>query len=260
MQFNQRKKRSGANAGYYLAALLCLVAVGLVVWTNVNQKKAEAEPETTGVVSAEDEAVSYEPLDAEMSELIDEEYHGDEFEELAVTASDATAQQISETAAPATTTAAMPKEMSVSADEAVEVSAQPVLYAKPVSGSILKEFSGDTLVYSTTMGDWRVHNGVDIACKDRCMVASAAKGKVISAGKDDRYGNVVIVQNSDDMMVYYCGLEDLTVREGDNVQPGQKLGVVGSIPCECEEEPHLHLMVMNDGDFLDPIKTLSLKY
>jgi len=32
----------------------------------------------------------------------------------------------------------------------------------PVDGEIIEKFSEDELVYSRTLGDWRVHNGIDI--------------------------------------------------------------------------------------------------
>ena len=34
---------------------------------------------------------------------------------------------------------------------------------QPVSGRVLNSYSGDELVYSKTLGDWRTHNGVDYA-------------------------------------------------------------------------------------------------
>ena len=36
---------------------------------------------------------------------------------------------------------------------------------QPVSGRVLNSYSGDELVYSKTLGDWRTHNGVDYAAE-----------------------------------------------------------------------------------------------
>ncbi len=38
-----------------------------------------------------------------------------------------------------------------------------LFYVRPVSGTILRQYSGDVPVFNPTMDDWRVHTGVDIA-------------------------------------------------------------------------------------------------
>ena len=38
------------------------------------------------------------------------------------------------------------------------------------------------------------------------------------------------------------------------VTAGQKLGTVGTISCECAEEAHIHLEVLQNGQYLDPAK------
>ena len=37
------------------------------------------------------------------------------------------------------------------------------LYVRPVDGEIVKPWSDGELVFSETLGDYRVHNGIDIA-------------------------------------------------------------------------------------------------
>ena len=44
------------------------------------------------------------------------------------------------------------------------------------------------------------------------------------------------------------------VKPGDTVTAGQKLGTVGTISCECAEEAHIHLEVLQNGQYLDPAK------
>ncbi len=36
----------------------------------------------------------------------------------------------------------------------------------PIAGAITKDYSGEELVYSQTMDDWRTHNGIDIAAEE----------------------------------------------------------------------------------------------
>ena len=44
------------------------------------------------------------------------------------------------------------------------------------------------------------------------------------------------------------------VKKGDTVSAGQTIGKVGSVSCECAEESHIHLEVMQDDRYLDPVK------
>ena len=45
--------------------------------------------------------------------------------------------------------------------------------------------------------------------------------------------------------------------DNDTVTAGQKLGTVGTISCECAEEAHIHLEVLQNGQYLDPANLLS---
>lgn len=265
MKFNQSsRKRTGKNGGYYLAVLLCLVAVGLVALSNFldSKKESEAEDKNTDIVS---ESYDSLPSDDALNEMSGTA-HGSELiyastTDSAPTTAPAVAElSSSETSLPSTTTAPTEAVSSKNEPEAVEVSATPIIFTKPVTGQVFKEFSGNSLVYSETLGDWRVHNGTDIRCEYGSLVTSSAPGTVASVSEDDRYGTVVIIRHEDGSMLYYCGLDEVSVKDGDTVQSGQKLGTVGVIPCECEDEPHLHLMAMQNGEFVEPLSTFGISY
>ena len=74
-------------------------------------------------------------------------------------------------------------------------SAAPVS-TQPVSGRVLNAYSGDELVYSSTLGDWRTHNGVDYACAQDAQVCAPAAGKVTAVDTDGRWGSVVCIEDS----------------------------------------------------------------
>ena len=105
---------------------------------------------------------------------------------------------------------------------------------QPVSGRVLNSYSGDELVYSKTLGDWRTHNGVDYAASRGAEVTAPAAGKVVETGTTDA-----------------------KVKKGDTVSAGQTIGKVGSVSCECAEESHIHLEVMEGEKYLDPIKAMK---
>ena len=128
---------------------------------------------------------------------------------------------------------------------------------QPVSGRILNAYSGDELVYSSTLGDWRTHNGVDYACAQDAQVCAPAAGKVTAVDTDGRWGSVVCIEDSAGHLWRVCGTADPTVQTGDEVSVGQILGRAGSIPNECAEETHIHLEVLQGEQYLDPAKLLN---
>ena len=128
---------------------------------------------------------------------------------------------------------------------------------QPVLGRVLNSYSGDELVYSKTLGDWRTHNGVDYACAQDAQVCAPAAGKVTAVDTDSRWGSVVCIEDSAGHLWRVCGTADPTVQTGDEVSVGQILGRAGSIPNECAEETHIHLEVLQGEQYLDPAKLLN---
>ena len=125
---------------------------------------------------------------------------------------------------------------------------------QPVSGRILNAYSGDELVYSSTLGDWRTHNGVDYACTQGAAVAAPVAGKVVSAGAEGNWGTVVVLEDAAGRSWRLCGVADPDVKAGDTVTAGQKIGAVGTVGCECAEESHIHVEVKQGESYLDPAK------
>ena len=119
---------------------------------------------------------------------------------------------------------------------------------QPVSGRVLNAYSGDELVYSSTLGDWRTHNGVDYAC------AQDAQMRAFAESNGD---SVVCIEDSAGHLWRVCGTAGPTVQTGDEVSVGQILGRAGSIPNECAEETHIHLEVLQGEQYLDPAKLLN---
>lgn len=129
--------------------------------------------------------------------------------------------------------------------------------AQPVDGRVLNAFSGDELVYNKTLGDWRTHNGVDYACAQGDAVSAPAAGKVTAAGPEGNWGTVVSIEDASGRVWRVCGVANPAVKAGDTVTAGQKLGTAGTVGCECAEESHIHLEVVQDGRYLDPVKAMK---
>ena len=123
---------------------------------------------------------------------------------------------------------------------------------QPVSGRVLNSYSGDELVYSKTLGDWRTHNGADYAAPAGESVTAAKAGKVVSVSEDALWGGVVEVEDANGVTWRYCGVAAPAVKAGDSVTAAAALGTAGSIPAETSGDAHIHLECVKDGAYLDP--------
>lgn len=130
-------------------------------------------------------------------------------------------------------------------------------YTAPVDGEISLAFSGDDLVYSETLGDWRTHNGVDYACKAGDAVRASAAGTVSAVYSDALWGSVVEVTDGSGNVWKYCGVSEPTVETGDKVSGGDSIGRAGSIPSESKDGVHIHLECIQGETWVDPTKALA---
>ena len=122
---------------------------------------------------------------------------------------------------------------------------------QPVSGRVLNSYSGDELVYSKTLGDWRTHNGTDYTAE---QVTAVAAGTVTAIADDALWGRVVEVTDAQDRVWRYCGLEEVAVTQREKVTAGTCLGTTGNVPAEAQQGSHLHLECRKAGACLDPEK------
>ena len=128
----------------------------------------------------------------------------------------------------------------------------------PAGKNVMKEFSGDELVYSQTLKDWRVHDGVDFEVEKGTAVKAMTNGTVTDVREDPMWGTVVEIDHGNGVIATYCGLaKNVAVKKGDAVTTSQQLGAVGEIPCEIAEASHLHLKVTKDDQLIDPTTLLQ---
>lgn len=131
-------------------------------------------------------------------------------------------------------------------------------FALPMGTDIIKDYSNGEMVESKTMGDWRVHNGVDFGGSAGNDVVAVSSGKVTKVYDDSFWGTVVEIDHGNGMTVRYCGMKNgSTLPEGTEVEKYDKIGSLGHIPVEISEEDHLHLEVLVDGEYVDPLKALN---
>ena len=124
---------------------------------------------------------------------------------------------------------------------------------------VMTAFSGTELVRNETTGSWQTHNGTDFASENGSEVYVISSGEVTSVRKDALWGITVTVDHHNGFVTKYCNLaEDLSVQEGDNLVSGDMIGLVGqTADIESASEPHLHLELIHNGTFTDPLSVLK---
>jgi len=129
----------------------------------------------------------------------------------------------------------------------------------PAAGEIMHPFSGETLVKSKTMGDWRVHSGVDIRASIGDAVYAAADGVIEQAYRDPQMGFTIIVAHGGDYKTLYQNLASVDmVTVGQKVAQGDCIAAVGdSAAAEMLEEAHLHFAMQNGTEFISPTEHMQ---
>lgn len=133
-------------------------------------------------------------------------------------------------------------------------------FIAPTAGTVTKEHSLEMPVFSITLGEWRVHTGIDISCEEGAGVFASEAGVVTGIYSDPMLGYTVEITHKDDIKTRYSNLSsdvgDLKV--GDAVALGDKIGVVGdSSVSELAEEPHLHFEVLLKDVKVNPMDYIN---
>jgi murein DD-endopeptidase MepM/ murein hydrolase activator NlpD len=97
---------------------------------------------------------------------------------------------------------------------------------------------------------YEYHEGQDIDAAYGTPVQAAATGRVIIAGWQRGYGNVVYVDHGSGLSTRYGHLSEIDVSVGQAVTRGQTIGLVGSTGRSTG--PHLHYEVRINNQPVDP--------
>jgi murein DD-endopeptidase MepM/ murein hydrolase activator NlpD len=128
-------------------------------------------------------------------------------------------------------------------------------FIKPSEGRISSVF-GSQRILNGVAGN--PHNGIDIAASEGTPVYAASDGVVIIAEEDFYYnGNFVLLDHGQNLTSIYLHMSKLTVKTGDVVKKGQKIGEIGSTGRSTA--PHLHWGVQWYKNRIDPMSLLNIK-
>jgi murein DD-endopeptidase MepM/ murein hydrolase activator NlpD len=106
-------------------------------------------------------------------------------------------------------------------------------------------------------GNLAVHNGLDMVAPAGTEIRVRAAGKVVHAGRNGVYGNMVEIDHGYGVRTRYGHLSQIEVRRGQSVAPRDKIGLVGSTGRSTS--PHLHYEVLFNGKTMDPRKFVEAR-
>jgi murein DD-endopeptidase MepM/ murein hydrolase activator NlpD len=131
----------------------------------------------------------------------------------------------------------------------------------PVEGQTVAVYAMDSLSYNPTTRDWRVHDGIDIAADAGSTVCAAADGTVYTVYEDDTMGTTVVIRHEGGYVTQYASLaKEVCVSPGQTVEMGQAIGTVGaSALLESAIGDHVHFSVTCDGEPMDPNEFLEIE-
>ncbi len=229
LEFRRTGKRPIGKLGIYAALMLCITAIGIGSYAAM--KTAVKSPEPTSAIDWDNYGFT---LSADKNET-------------QITVEQGTSTSI----------------FSSQPQSSAEAQAHENLpftgsFTLPLGTQILKDYSDGEMVSSKTMGDWRIHNGIDFSGSPNAEVISIQSGTVADIYTDDMWGLVLVVDHGNGMLAKYCGLAaNSTPKEGAKIRNGETIGKLGEIPVEAADEPHLHLEITVDGKTVDPLAAMN---
>ena len=102
------------------------------------------------------------------------------------------------------------------------------------------------------------HTGIDIGnAPTGTNIYASKSGKVIKAGWNTAYGNMIIIDHGNDISTLYGHASKLLVSVGDYVKQGDIIAKVGSTGYSTG--PHLHFEFRENGKSVNPGKYIKYK-
>ncbi|MFF8393508.1 M23 family metallopeptidase [Streptomyces sp. NPDC016172] len=126
-------------------------------------------------------------------------------------------------------------------------------FVPPISGSYV------STSYKASSGLWSSgsHTGVDFHAASGTSVHAVGAGTVVQAGWGGSYGNQIVIKMNDGTYTQYGHLSSVGVSVGQQVTPGQQIGLSGATGNVTG--PHLHFEARTSPEYgsdIDPVAYL----
>lgn len=145
-------------------------------------------------------------------------------------------------------------------DEPVGGPNQPVITANwvmPVAtgaATVLKSANFDLVQYNKTANWYEYDLGYTIGAEAGTSVVACYDGEITSVVEsgDSSTGKLVRIKHADGVETVYSSLDTISVKVGDKVKSGDKIGTVGKTAYyETFDLPHVRLMAYKNGKTID---------
>ena len=230
-----KNKRNGglgdflAGRGFYAAMAVCLIGAVAAAWVTVDRTISSVN-EKNDVPAPENRVIKEEEYDPSDSVFASEDV-GKPKDDVKVEKEEIPKDEGNSTAAKSKSK-----------------------FILPLEGKIIKNHSGGELVKYEALGEWRTHDGIDIAAEAGSEIKACGDGKILSVKNDPLWGTVVEIHHQGNIISIYSGLdENVTLKAGDEVKAGDVIGTLGeSNLAETDMDSHLHFAMKENGKFIDP--------
>ncbi len=129
-------------------------------------------------------------------------------------------------------------------------------YSSPLSKKLIVTSSFNPRRKHPVTGKITPHNGTDVRCS-RGNVYAIQSGVVKFAASKGAAGKMVVIQHATGDKSIYMHLHRISVRNGERVSTGEKIGLCGQ--SGRVTGPHLHLAIMNKkGKYIDPVTVVGI--
>lgn len=237
----RRKHRSrNEKIGFYTALSICLIAICMAVYSTYNtlsssdtsiitQEATQAKP-VNEVVTGVQETIAVPTVNIEIPTALPDE------------------QEVEVTVEPTTADNSMTAlQTMLSTDLSLTYPLNSV--------NVIREYN-EKSVYFKTLNVWKPHKAVDFAGELGDDVCSMSDGAVTKVYENEMFGKTVEISINDAVCIY-SGLGSVNVKEGDSVDAGAKIGVIGTVPFEASDENHIHVQVKVNGNYVDPLSFIG---
>lgn len=137
--------------------------------------------------------------------------------------------------------------------EAMRDTARRLPFSNPAPGKAITSRFGNRV--DPFLGRLALHAGIDFREVTGGQIKSAGGGTVTTAGPSGGYGNMVEIDHGHGVSTRYGHMSKILVREGQQVDTGDIIGLAGSTGRSTG--PHLHYEVRRNGDAVDPMHFLN---
>ncbi len=128
-----------------------------------------------------------------------------------------------------------------------------ILFQAPAAGTVTFTYGEQLHPVSQQR---TMHDGIDIGNEEGTVIHASAAGVITAATYDKAYGSYIIIKHNDIWQSEYRHLSELSVQEGDTIQAGDPIGLMGSTGHATGS--HLHLSILQHDAYIDPMSVLDL--